>query len=333
MKTGGSRAKSNRISGFWKNLPRFFLFFALLIMCMVFVVLQPKFLSFRNAMDIMRTASIYSLLGMGGMLVMTTGDFNYALGAEAMIAAIVTGLMYPAVPYPLACVCGILAAILVGLVASFVVIRLKVASFVATLALHTLVNGVTRLLTGGSTLFDKAWGETFAAIGRTNFLGAVPLCLILMLAIALVMYIFLEHRQMGRFIYASGANATAARQVGIPVDRIRLIAHVLCAVCCGAGGILYASIANSVPVTTANEPFTPALACVILGATFLTPGKYNVPGTILASIMIVITQNGVVSVGAPYYLKDIVLGVMLGSAVGIIALSRKAGLPKVSFSD
>lgn len=324
----------NKRTNILSELPRYFLLIALIIMGLIFGVIQPRFFSLTNCTDILRTASIYSLLGIGGILVMSTGDFNYALGADAMLAAVVTGMMFPQfVSYPVAVLLGIAVAVLISYLSALIVIYLHVPSFVATLAIHTLICGIMRYLTGGSTLFNQAWGETFAAVGRTNLVGVLPMPFVILLILGIASHVFLEKTRLGRYIYASGANATAARQVGINVEKTRMISYMICAVFCAIGGIVYAGTVNSVPVSSANDLFTPALASVMLGATFLTPGKYNVPGTVLAAIMIVITQNGVVSIGAPFYLKDIVLGIMLVISVGIIAMVRKEGLPKVSFGD
>ena len=97
-------------------------------------------------------------------------------------------------------------------------------------------------------------------------------------------------------------------------------------------GVLQTSISNSVNISAGSGYLMSAISSGILGATFLTPGKYNVPGTVIAAMINVIVRIGVVSMGASNYATDLVQGAILLIAIALIALAREDGLPAVSFN-
>ena len=104
---------------------------------------------------------------------------------------------------------------------------------------------------------------------------------------------------------------------------MRVWAFVISSVLCGFAGMLAASYNNSVSLTMGAELMLPAIAATMLSATFLQIGKYNVPGTVLAAILMIVIQNGVISAGYPIYVKDIVQGILLTVAVAAIAIIKK----------
>ena len=108
---------------------------------------------------------------------------------------------------------------------------------------------------------------------------------------------------------------------------------MISSVLCGFAGMIAASYNNSVSLTMGAELMLPAIAATMLSATFLQIGKYNVPGTVLAAILMIVIQNGVISAGYPIYVKDIVQGILLTVAVAAIAIIKEDGLPSVKLDN
>ena len=99
------------------------------------------------------------------------------------------------------------------------------------------------------------------------------------------------------------------------------------------GGIILGSYSYSVSLTVGQDYQMPAIVAVMLGATFLTPGKYNIIGTVIGAILFTCIQNGIIGMGAPFYIRDAVQGLVLMLAIGTISLTREGGLSKVTFEN
>jgi ribose/xylose/arabinose/galactoside ABC-type transport system permease subunit len=163
--------------------------------------------------------------------------------------------------------------------------------------------------------------------------GVIPLPVVLFLILAVLMHVLYEKTRFGRHLYAVGSNSTAANNVGISVPSMKIWAFAISGAYCGLAGIIGASYNNSISLTMGSELLMPAIAATMLSATFLKLGKYNIPGTVLAAVLMTVIQNGVVSAGYPIYVKDIVQGLLLTIAVAIIALIKEDGLPSVKLES
>ena len=150
---------------------------------------------------------------------------------------------------------------------------------------------------------------------------------------AVAAYILTERTRYGRHLFSVGANPVACQQVGINVARVKYVAYVLAAFFAGVAGLLHTSYNGVVSNTMGTEMFTPALCAVFLGATCFRLGTYNVVGTFVASIIMTMITNGVLNLGLTYFVKDMIEGAVLLIAVGVIAVLRKDGLPKMTFNS
>ncbi len=319
-----------------QNLLKYFLLITLILVSVIFGILQPAFYNLSNIMDIMRTASVIGIMALGCMIVMSTGELNWCMGAQFTMAAGIMGRIMakaPAEAYIPAILIALLLTMLTGLLTGVFVIRIGVPSFIASLAMETVMTGVNKLLCDGGTYYAPTWGAYFTVVGRGYLFDVVPLPVFAMILIATVTHFFYEKTTTGRHLCAVGANETASKQVGLNTGRLKYLAFALSALCCGIAGIIQSSISMNVALSAGSELLMPALCTTMLGATFLKPGKYNVPGTAVAAILMILIENGVVSAGGSFYVKNLIQGAICIVAVGIVAMVRTEGLPKVSFGN
>lgn len=312
-----------------------FLLIAIVLISLIFYTIQPKFLNINNVMDILRTSSIVGIMALGGMYAMAIGEINFAVGGQAMVTACIVGKLMDGVigNYFIAILVAVIFIILSGFLVSYVVVDLKVPSFIATLALNQLTRGFARLFSGGQPFTSDKWPEIYRFIGQKSVFGIIPNPVVLFLLLAVISLIVTERTRFGRYIFASGTNSTACIQVGIDVRKVKYASFIISSILAAFAGIVHTSVTATVTLTMADDYLTPSLCAIVLGATYYKIGFYNVRGTILSSIMLILIQNGVMSIGAQYYVKDIIQGVILLVSVGIIAMTRKEGLPKVSFEN
>lgn len=313
---------------------KWFLLIALAIIAIIFALVNPKFLTFTNIMDMLRTSSIFGLMGIGMTLALAIGEINFSMGNLLSLCGGIIGTLmmtWPQEMYPVAVLAALMVSVIVGFIISYFIVDVGVPSFICTLAMQEILNSAVRYVMHDSQLFSNNWGKTFTFIGQTMLFGKIPLIVVIFAVFCVGIYIFYHRTRTGRYFYAVGANPTACAQVGVNIKKTKYLALIFSCVCAGIGGVLYTSLSNGCYISMGAELQTPATSIAILGATFLTPGKFNIPGAIVATILIVFIQNGVVTAGGAYYVKDIMQGFILLFSVALIALIRKEGLPKVSF--
>ena len=215
---------------------------------------------------------------------------------------------------------------------AFITVRIGVPAFVGTMAIRSLLSGAISFLTNNTIFYSNNWGETYKLLGQGKIRNVIPYCCLIFLVICVACYIFLEHTKTGRYIYATGANRSAAKNVGIPVVRMQVLSFAIGALLAGIGGILHSSRNFQTSVQMGIDLQLPAQICCLLGATYKTPGKYNVPGCVVGILLTTIITNGVYgTIGSSIYIKSLVEGLVFMTAIGIIATIRQEGLPKVKF--
>lgn len=313
---------------------KWFLLMALILLALIFAIVNPQFLKFTNLMDMLRTSSIFGYMGIGMTMALAVGEINFTMGAILSLCGGIVGRLMMILPdnlYFLAVIAALLVAAAIGVVIAYFIVDVGVPSFICTLAMQEVVNSAVRYVMNDSQLYSKLWGPSFTFFGTTMLFGQIPLLVIIFAIFCVVIYYFYHKTRTGRYFFAVGANPIACAQVGISNRKIKYQAIILSCVLAGFAGVLYTSLSDGCYITMGTELQTPATSIAILGATFLTPGKFNIPGAIVATLLIVFIQNGVVTAGGAYYVKDIMQGMILLFSVALIALIRKEGLPKVSF--
>ena len=304
-------------------------------LALLFYVLNPNVFSSFGITSILSTASIQGIIALGLMMELTTGNFDLSIGATAGFSAAVLGaIMANASPnwYIPAVFIALAAAVLVGLLNAFITVRIGVPAFVGTMAIRSLLSGAISFLTNNTIFYSNNWGETYKLLGQGKIRNVIPYCCLIFLVICVACYIFLEHTKTGRYIYATGANRSAAKNVGIPVVRMQVLSFAIGALLAGIGGILHSSRNFQTSVQMGIDLHLPAQICCLLGATYKTPGKYNVPGCVVGILLTTIITNGVYgTIGSSIYIKSLVEGLVFMTAIGIIATIRQEGLPKVKF--
>jgi simple sugar transport system permease protein len=152
--------------------------------------------------------------------------------------------------------------------------------------------------------------------------GGVPLPVLLMLAVAVVLYVLTEHTRHGRLFYAIGGNETAARLAGAPTRRLRLSAYVISATLAALGGLIVAARVGRGDVSSGASLLLDSVAAALIGFAVLDRRHPNVLGTVVGAIFVGVLLNGLTMLNAPYYTQDFVKGAVL---VGALSLTYGLG--------
>ncbi|MDV7089760.1 ABC transporter permease [Rhodococcus opacus] len=296
----------------------------LLAFIALFSVLQPEtFATQGNFTTLLGSEAVLILVALGAMLPLIVGQYDLSVGANMGMASIAVAMATSELGFSTGA--GIAVAIvlstLLGFVNGFLVAKIGISSFVATLAVSSLLSGIVIWSTDGTVIIDNI-PSALTDIGRSSILY-IPIPFLLVIVIALVMGYVLRMTPTGRYLYAVGGSSEASRLSGLSVDRLTITTFAASGFLCGIGGVLLASKLGSANPTTGPEFLLPAFAACFLGATSIRPGTFNVTGTILAVLVLAVGATGLQLIGVPFYIEPIFAGVVLLIAALITRYLRK----------
>jgi ribose transport system permease protein len=282
-----------------------------------FMLFAPNFASPANLLNVLKDTSFLAILALGFALALTVAELDLSIAEVASLSAVTAGWFiqagYGAVP----AVFGALAVgATLGAFNGFGVTSLKIPSLIMTLGTAAIAKGLAFFVTQGVTFVGR-WPETFTGIGRGTMLG-VPNLIWCLSAVTLATYGLLQWTRTGAHMLATGQADEAARLAGIATSRQKRLGLLLASSAAALTAILLAASLSSAAPNMAGDYFLYAIAAVLLGMTMFEPGRPNVPGTVLAALVLKALGNGLVLLGAPYYAQDIVLGLII---IGSVAVS------------
>ena len=377
---------------------------SLVVIVIVFQTISRNhvFLSAGNVVNLFQQSAVFMVLAMAEVFALLLGEIDLSIGYLGPVGGVIAvQLVQPATtgwPWWAAIIIALLACALIGAVQGTLITRLRLPSFIVTLAGLLILNGVLLIvlgfgpfsgypsLSGRQTnlrhLYDLMWGQVtpvggwiamiaivgllglsmllrdtrrrrsglvapplsltvikivfIAAVGvgivsvcnvnraRFGHLEGVPWVVFIVLAVLAAWTFLLQRTRYGRYVYAIGGNAEAARRAGINVSMIRTVAFVLCAFTAGIAGILYASLLGGMSNNVnGGQLVLYAVAAAVIGGTSLFGGRGRAAHGVLGGLVIGGIYNGMYLLGLPTQWEFIVTGGVLLSAVTIDAVSRR----------
>jgi len=276
-----------------------------------FAITADHFAEIDNLLAIAKQVSPIAILGLGFSLALTGAELDLSFASVASLAAIASGLTIRAGAAPVvAALAGLGTGLGSGLLNGAVVTRLKVPSLIATLAMGAIANG---------------WPIGFTSLGRGTVEG-IPNMVLWAAAAALATATFLKQTRVGLHLVATGEAEDAAGLAGIATSRLKVLGLTLSGLAAGLAAVLLSASLSSASPGMASDYLLTAIAAVTLGMTMFEPGRPNVAGTLVGALTIGMLSNGLVLLGAPYYVQDICLGVIIIASVALSAsvLTRAA---------
>ncbi len=323
----GSAAAFHRISAL----------LTLAILVIAFSFASSAFLSVNNTLTILLQTSVIGLLGIGMTMVIITGGIDLSVGSVLALSGTVTGLMVKAgVPVVPAMMLGVCMGAACGLFNGFVVTKMKITPFVATLGMMLIARGAALQLTGAAPISQL--GEAFGVLGNGALFRVVemqpngfpkvifpgiPYPAILLVIVAIAASYMLRRRAIGRHIYATGSNEEAARLSGVLVDRTKLIAYTLSGALAGvAGNVLMSRLITAQPSEGVMYELD-AIAAAVIGGASLMGGVGGISGTMIGAFIIGVLRNGLNMGGVSSFIQQIVIGFVVIGAVYIDQLRNR----------
>jgi ribose transport system permease protein len=295
-----------------------------LALIIFFVAFAPNFATTMNIVNVLKDTSFLAILALGFALAFTVAELDLSIAEMASLAAVVCGwlvqLQYP----PLVAVLAALSVgALLGALNGYGVTVLRIPSLIMTLGTAAIAKGFAFMITQG-VAFVGRWPVGFTGLARGYTFG-IPNLVLWLAGVTLFAWGLVKWTRTGAHMVATGEADEAARLSGIATARMKRIGLLLSGILAAITAVLLAANLSSAAPNMAGDYLLYAIAAVLLGMTMFEPGKPNVPGTVFAALVLKVLGNGLVLLGAPYYVQDIVLGaIIIGSVAFSASVMKKA---------
>ena len=304
----------------------------LLAIFVVTWIVEPKFVSAYNLQNIIRWTSLFGIISIGVAFVIITGGIDLSIGSLIGLVGCLLPMLLAAGYSPgTALVAVVVLSLAIGLIHGLLITRLGLQPFVVTLCGLLFYRGFARWLTHDQV---QGFGSSYEglrqlAIGKVSIGGgfALPIPFFLLLLAGVLAALFLNRTIWGRYLLALGRNETAARYSGIQIERMKVLAYVLCSGTAGLGGILFALDVNSVqPAAHGNFYELYAIAAAVLGGCSLRGGEGSILGVVIGAAVMRLLYNAINVSGIPTQLEFAIIGaVILAGVIADELIRRVAG--------
>ncbi|MGO4403772.1 ABC transporter permease [Bosea sp. RAF48] len=299
-----------------------------LALILFFLIFAPNFASATNIVNVLKDTSFLAILALGFALAFTVAELDLSVAEMASLAAVVCGwLVQLQYPPAVAVAAALGVGVVLGSLNGYGVTVLRIPSLIMTLGTAAIAKGLAFMITQG-VAFVGRWPVGFTGLARGYNFG-IPNLVLWMAGATLFAWGLVKWTRTGAHMVATGEADEAARLAGIATARMKRIGLLLAGVFASIMAVLLAANLSSAAPNMAGDYLLYAIAAVLLGMTMFDPGKPNVPGTVFAALVLKVLGNGLVLLGAPYYIQDIVLGAIIIGSVAFSASAMKKAAFKV----
>lgn len=297
------------------------------VLILLFIILSVStgktFLQTSNLINLVRQICVTCLVAVGATFVICGGEIDLSSGEMAALAGCFSAMLI--VYYGWSSWTSIIVVLIVGIffgvLTGLIVTILGVPSFIATLGMMYVLEGVVLLLTRGTPITGLPDG--YIAIGR-GYVGSIPIPVIIVAVIILIGAFIFKFTKFGRNIQAVGENATAARLSGINVGFVKIAIFAVGGLLSAAGGVMLTARLSSGQPTAAADLSLQAMAGVFVGGNSATNSEHAMFNTLAGSLIIGMINNGMNLLEVNAYWQKVALGVIIISAIAMDAYRTKS---------
>ena len=298
------------------------IFVLLIVLCIIVAAYNPNFLLPINLQNLARQIGAFGIFSIGLGLVIITGGIELSVGSMMALLGVLMSMMLTEWGYGV--VVAVLACIGIAMALSFghgaLITRLNMQPFIVTLCGLLFYRGLARFITKDETKgFGSVAGlDSLRFLANGNLFGVLPMPFVLLIIISLITWIVLHRSVYGRYLFATGRNAEAARYAGIDTKNIVTFTYVISGALTAISGIIFAFYTNSVsPANHGNAYELYGIAAAVLGGCSLRGGEGSVVGILIGTALLQVLRNLVNLLGIPSSLDFAVMGAVI--LIGVMA--------------
>jgi ribose transport system permease protein len=307
------------------GLDRFSGVYLWVVFIVIFTIWSPQiFPTMSTVHSVASQQAVGGMLAIAVLIPLACGCFDLSVGATANLTGIAATLLQVNRHWPVgyAILASVAIGVIIGAINGFVVVKLRVSSFIATLGAGSILSAVLIIVTN-SEQPQPATDRTWTNLTQVS-VGGFQIVVLYLIILAVLAWWFLEFTPAGRYIHATGGNAEAARLSGVRVKKWSWVTLIISGTIAGIAGVLYTSQTGP-SLSFGPGLLLPAFAAAFLGSTQLRPGRFNVWGTLIAIFVLATGVEGLEIVSGQQWLNDMFNGVALILAVAL-AVSRERSL-------
>ncbi|HAH62606.1 MAG TPA: ribose ABC transporter permease [Treponema sp.] len=306
---------------FHVQLKKYAMFLVLLILVVFFSVTTDAFLNPENLFNVARQVSMLGIASVGMTFVLLLGGIDLSIGSMITLVNIVAAwLMVNAKVNPvLACLAALAMSTALGFFNGLVIAKIRIPPLIVTLSMMTILEGLAYIICKGIPIFG--FPKNFAVIGQ-GYIGPIPIPVIIMIVILLIGAVILNNTYFGRYFYAVGGNAEAAKLSGINVDGIQCLVYALSGLFAGIAGIVMLSRTNSGQALAGKGFEFECLTAVVLGGVSANGGYGRISNVVAGVLIIGVLSNGMVLLNISQYVQMVTKGALILLAVGFDCVQR-----------
>ena len=292
---------------------------SLFVLCAYFALRSPRFLSLDNWFALSSQYAYLLIIGVGATLVIVAGGIDLSVGSVVALSGVVAAdaMVNRGAPPWAGVLIGVVVGACAGLANGLIVTGLRVPPFIATLGTLLVARGLALRVAGGVTVDGTP--DAFNALANARPLG-VPAPLVIVAAVALVVAFVFRYTTFGRYVYAIGANAQAARTSGVNVAGVSVWVYVIGGALAGLAGLVETARLGSGNPTGGQNYELDVVTAVVVGGASLAGGVGGVAGTLIGGLLIAVLRNGSNLLGVDPFDQNIYIGLLI---IGAVALDQR----------
>ena len=277
------------MSGFVKKVAdlskKFVAQILLVIIVILFAVLESeRFFTVDNILTIIRQVATTGIVALGVSFLMLTGNLDFSVGKVYAFAGVACALLYQAgLPMWLAIIIAVLLCVVVCMLTGFIALKFNIPMLIVSIAMMQVVDGLNMVITNGATVYGLP--DSIKFLGQGYVFG-IPLAVIIFAVIAVIVAFILNQTYMGRYFFAVGGSNDAARLSGINVNKVKMIASVLCGLLTGIAGIIMMSRSFSGSPYSGATLSNDVISAAVLGGVSISGGTGKTSGVVTGVLVI-----------------------------------------------
>lgn len=302
---------------------RYMVYIVFLVVFRLFSILLGNrgFTNTNNLVNILRQTAMISIMAIGGTFVIAAGQIDLTVGAISAMSAMLASLVIRETnSIALAVAAGVGIGIVVGALNGFLVTKLRLPAFLATMGMMSVVRGCAMWIT--NTAAVPIENRTFNVIFGIGNIGGISVLIFWTVGLYLLGFLLFNKTKFGRHTLATGGNEMSAIYSGVKTQRIKTAIFILAGTLSGFAGILYAGRMQAGRFSYGEGDEMSVIAAVVLGGTAMTGGVGSVVGSLFGSILMGIINNALILAGLSIAQQTVVRGMIIIIAVALSNLSQ-----------
>jgi len=300
---------------------KYTVFIILIVLFVIFSIASPTFMQVDNLMNLLVQSTILGIVGFGLVMIMIAGEIDLAFaGVIPFEGAIFATLLTNGRPFWVAALSTLAIGLLVSYVISLLVTRLKLVSFVSTIAMMFLLQGIWYAYTGGKNIYLEDYFNRDIVFG---LVGAVPRVVILFAVIFIILYFLTEQTPFGLRLRIVGEDPESARTMGLNPIVYKTAGFLIGGAIFAIGAFLSTARMSGALATAGANMLMPVMTAAFVGQTVLGMSRPNIPGVLLAALLLGMINNAFVLLRLPFWSVPIAEGLILIIAIYLTNINKR----------